>query len=77
MYSEIVWVVLYTYTILIGSSFNDLTVIGTSLYILALAGLEFSIGMLLLIYFKNNNKSLIVTNQNNIFNKKKTKTIKI
>jgi hypothetical protein len=62
MYSEIVWTVLYTYTVVLGSVSNDLNILGSSFYILALAGIEFSIGILLLIFFKNSNKSLSIEN---------------
>lgn len=62
LYSGIVWVILYAYTVSLGSISNDINIIGMSFYILALAGLEFSIGILLLIIFKNNNKSLSLDN---------------
>lgn len=80
LYSEIVWAILYTYVVVLGSVNNDLSVLGTSFYILALAGLEFSVGILLLITFKNNNKSLNLNSDDKnskIINEKKIKSTKI
>lgn len=37
---------------------DDITLLSTSIFILGLAGLEYSIGILLLLIFKNVNKSL-------------------
>jgi len=79
LYSEIVWTILYTYVVVLGSISNDLNVIGSSFYILALAGLEFAIGILLLIIFKNNNKSLNIdsnSNNTNIFINKNISSLK-
>ncbi len=72
------WITLYTYTILCGGINDDLNLISTSFFIIGLAGLEFSIGILLLILFKNINKSLNLLNDEynyndvSFFNKKKT-----
>jgi NADH:ubiquinone oxidoreductase subunit K len=78
LYSEITWLTLYTYTILIGSINDDLTLLSTSLFIIGLAALEFSVGILLIIIFKNINKSITLDEVENnydntkLFNKKKT-----
>lgn len=78
LYSEITWLTLYTYTILIGSINDDLTLLSTSLFIIGLAALEFSVGILMIIIFKNINKSINLEESENgfentnIFNKKKT-----
>lgn len=50
--SEITWIVLYVYVIMIGSINDDLTIMSCSFFLLGFAGLEFSIGMLLVIIFK-------------------------
>lgn len=74
IYSELVWIILYTYTVLIASINNDLNILSTSFYILAIAGLEFSVGIILIVFFKNNIKSISVENENKnekIFNKQK------
>jgi len=51
-FSEIAWLVLYNYTILAGTLNDDLNLLSLAFFILGLAGLEFSIGMLLVIIFK-------------------------
>lgn len=57
--SELAWVFLYTYTILISGFTDDLTLLTLSFFILGLAGLEFSLGFILVIlvnfFFKNTN----------------------
>ncbi len=53
MYSEITWLVLYCYTVMCGANNDDVLLLSNSLFILGFAGLEFSIGILLLIVFKN------------------------
>lgn len=50
--SEISWLVLYNYTLALSSINDDITLMSTSFFILAFAGLEFCIGMLLIIIFK-------------------------
>lgn len=55
--SEITWLVIYNYLILIGSINDDLTPLSSSFFVLGFAGLEFSIGMLLVIIFKKIIKS--------------------
>jgi hypothetical protein len=66
------------YTLLCGSINDDLTLLSTSLFIIGLAALEFSMGILLIILFKNINKSIDLgdndeTNSSmNLINKKKT-----
>lgn len=73
LYSEMVWLTIYCYTVMLGTLNNDITVLGTSFYILAIAGLEFSIGMLLILLFKSFNKSISINNDKNktIINNKK------
>ena len=53
LFSEIVWVILYILTIFYGTLTDDLNLYSLSFFLLALAGLEFSIGILLLVLFKN------------------------
>lgn len=57
LYSEIVWVVLYVYVVVCGVLNDELTLITTSFLLLALAGLEFCLGFLLTIYFRNFKKT--------------------
>lgn len=58
LYSEIVWVVLYSYTTIVGTINDDLILTSTSFFLLALAGLEFCIGFIITIFFRNFKKSL-------------------
>lgn len=57
LYSEIVWVVLYGYTAVTGVINDDLILTSTSFFLLALAGLEFCIGFLIIVFYKNFKKS--------------------
>lgn len=57
-YSELTWIVLYCYVLMLGAINDDITLLSTSIFILGLAGLEYSIGIVLLIMFKNINKKL-------------------
>jgi len=53
LYSEITWVILYCYTIIVGVSNDELITTTTSILLLALAGLEFCIGFIITIFFRN------------------------
>lgn len=55
LYSELTWLILYSYSVLIGIYIEDLNVMSNSFFILGFAGIEFSIGFLLLILFKKFN----------------------
>ena len=57
LYSEIMWVVLYTYVSVVGTINDDLILTSTSFFLLALAGLEFCIGFIITIFFRNFKKS--------------------
>jgi len=57
-FSEITWIILYCYILFQGTTNDDITLLSTSIFILGLAGLEYSIGILLLLIFKNINKSI-------------------
>lgn len=57
IFSEIVWIVLYCYTILTGVINDDLTLLTNSFLIIGLASLEFVLGYLLIILFKYFNKT--------------------
>ena len=55
--SELVWVLLYTFTISNGLLFDDLNFYSFAFFFLGLAGLEFSFALLLLLLFKSLNLS--------------------
>jgi len=57
-YSEIIWTILYCYCLLLSAVNDDIILISSSIFILGLAGLEYSIGIIILLIFKNINKSL-------------------
>lgn len=61
VYSEITWITLYCYAILVGTLIDDLNSFTLSFLILGLAGVEFSLGYLLIILFRNFNKTLNFT----------------
>lgn len=74
-YSEVVWLILYCYSVLTSCLNDDILLFCTTFFLLALASLEFCFGLLLVILFKNLNKSLSLndnnkTNQQSIFNNK-------
>lgn len=53
LFSEIVWVLLYILTVFLGSVIDDINLYSLSFFLLAFAALEFSIGILILVLFKN------------------------
>lgn len=77
LYSEIMWVVLYSYTIIVGTINDDLIITSTSFFLLALAGLEFCIGFVITIFFRNFKKSLDLDNTPTLTNDKKLKKVSL
>ena len=57
LFSEITWLILYNYSLFLGVFIDDLNLVSNTFFILGLAGLEFSIGFLILIVFKKFNYS--------------------
>ena len=74
LYSEIVWVLLYTYTSIVGIINDDLVLMSTTFFLLALAGLEFCIGFIITIFFRNFKKSFNLDQFNNHTDSKKIDT---
>lgn len=64
--SELIWLVLYVLSILLGSLYCDISLLSLSFFILGFAGLEFSFGMLISILYKNLNESLNLEYNNKI-----------
>ena len=58
LYSELVWVLLYSFSVISGVIVDDCILISTSFFLLALAGLEFCIGFIITIFFRSLKKSL-------------------
>lgn len=66
LYSELIWIVFYCYLNVISTINDDLNLISTNFFILGFAGLEYSIGILLVLLFKNINNNLNII-KNDIF----------
>lgn len=75
LYSEIVWVVLYAYTTIVGTINDDIVLTSTSFFLLALAGLEFCIGFIITIFYRNFKKSFDLDFSNNTSSKNITKKL--
>lgn len=75
LYSEIVWVILYCYTTVTGTINDDIVLTSTSFFLLALAGLEFCIGFIITIFYKNFKKSFDLDTFKNLSNKNTVKQI--
>ena len=67
LFSECVWLIVYSFSVLIGLNLEDLNLISNTFFVLGLAGIEFSIGFLLLILFKKFNISFNVINEYPVF----------
>lgn len=70
-YSELTWITIYCYVLVLGAINDDITLLSSSIFILGLAGLEYGLGILLIIIFKNINSKLEFTdieNDNKIYN---------
>lgn len=68
-YSELVWVILYCYVLIQGSINDDIILLSSSIFILGFAGLEYAIGIMLLLIFKNINKKIdFDESDNDIYN---------
>src|SRR5947207_336541 len=66
---------IYYYILLEGSLNDDLNLLSSSIFILGLAGLEYSVGILILVLFKNLNNTLELVNLNK--NNKKNNILNI
>jgi NADH:ubiquinone oxidoreductase subunit K len=77
LYSEIVWVVLYSYVTVTGTINDDLILTSTSFFLLALAGLEFCVGFIISIFYRNYKKSFDLDNFNESTKMNTTKNLSI
>lgn len=50
--SEIIWLTLYVYTLIVGITVDDVHMYALSLMLITIASVEFSIGFVLIIFFK-------------------------
>lgn len=67
--SEIIWVILYMLAVFFGSFTGDLVLITISLFFFCLAGLEFSVGFILILLFKESKKKIAKHDNSKIFRK--------
>ena len=74
LYSEIIWVILYSYVVIVGATNDDLVMVTTSFFLLALAGLEFCLGFIITIFFRNFKKTFntSIDLKNNVDRKSKS-----
>nr|YP_004841732.1 Ymf58 [Ichthyophthirius multifiliis]AEL89274.1 Ymf58 [Ichthyophthirius multifiliis] len=56
--SELIWILIYTLSVYIGIIYSDILIISITFFILCFSGIEFSIGIILSILYKNLNESL-------------------
>jgi NADH:ubiquinone oxidoreductase subunit K len=50
--SELIWLILYIYSLIVGVSIDDIYMYTLSLLLITIASVEFSIGFVLIIFFK-------------------------
>ena len=68
-YSELSWITLYCFILVLGVINDDVNLLSSSIFILGLAGLEYGIGILLMLVFKQiNKKTDFDESDNNIYN---------
>lgn len=58
IFSEITWVIAFCYTVISSINSNEINLFSNSFFIIGFASIEFSIGLLLVIIFKSNMKSI-------------------
>lgn len=77
LFSEVIWVLLYTITIITGIINDDLILTTSSFFFLSLASLEFCVGLILTVFFKSFLKSLNLNFNNNFSEKKNLNNLKL
>jgi len=60
IYSEAIWVLLYAISVVLGTYNNDINLLSLTFLSLGLAGLEFSLGLILVVCYKNNIGSILI-----------------
>jgi len=60
IYSEAIWVLLYALSVALGTYNNDINLLSLTFLSLGLAGLEFSLGLILVVCYKNNIGSILI-----------------
>ena len=68
-FSELTWIILYCLLLIEGAINDDVNLISTSIFILGLAGIEYGLGILILMIFKQiNKKTDFDESNNNLYN---------
>ena len=67
-FSELSWVIFYCFLLISGCINDDVTILSSSIFVLGLAGIEYSIGILILIIFNQINKNTNFSNNNDLNN---------
>ena len=68
-YSELTWIILYCFILIQGAINDDIILLSTSIFILGLAGIEYAIGILILLIFKQiNKKTNFDESDNDVYN---------
>ena len=68
---------MYGYTTVTGTINDDLILTSTSFFLLALAGLEFCVGFLIIVFYRNFKKTFDLDNYNTTTTRKTPKNISI
>ncbi len=68
IFSEFIWVVLYVYATYCANLIDELTLLSSTLFLLTIAGLEFSTGLLLAILIKNFKNFFTLNKKSNFTN---------
>jgi hypothetical protein len=71
------WVILYGYTAVVGTINDDIILTSTSFFLLALAGLEFCVGFIITIFFRNFRKSFDLDTTSNFNDKNIVKKLSL
>lgn len=61
LYAELTWLILFVLSTVIGSQINEILSMSFTFFILGFGGLEFVVGLMLIVLLKNSNVSLIAT----------------
>lgn len=57
-FSELTWIILYCFILIKGSINDDITLLSTSIFVLGFAGIEYSLGIIIIMLFKQINKKI-------------------
>lgn len=67
LYSELTWLILFVLSTIIGAQVNEITAMSFTFFILGFGGMEFVLGLMLVVLMKNMQISLTNNSGNNVF----------